>query len=159
MARLHVEDLDARLLPGACSVAASIVPPNLALAGRGTGAFVHVPGVPEGQRYDLLGSAILSSLGRVTVKGSVDSVGFILHGHAWGTLILSNAKGSVTLRLEGPEQNGFALLPGRFTFDVAGGTGSYQHVGGHGTLQLIIAPAVQQGTFTLTVGLFAMPLG
>jgi hypothetical protein len=130
------------------------------LAGQGTGTFIHELGIPEiGQKYDLSGSAMLAGLGRVAVRGSVESVGFVLHGHAWGTLTLSNAKGSVTLRLEGPVQNGFAALPGRFTFDIEGGTGSYQHLGGRGTLQLVIAPAAQPGTFSLTVGLVALPLG
>jgi len=158
MASLHVEDLDARIVPGASPV---VVPPPLLLVGHGTGAFTQEIGIPEiGQKYDLLGSATLNGLGQVTVRGSVDSVGFVLHGHAWGTLTLANAKGTVTLRLEGPEQNGFAALPSSFTFAVTGGTGSYRHLNEHGALHLVIAPARQpQGTFTLTVGLFARPLG
>jgi hypothetical protein len=96
----------------------------------------------------------------VTVRGEVDAVGFVLHGHAGGTLTLANAKGSVTLRLTGPEQNGFATLPSWFTFDVTGSTGSYRHLNGHGALQLVIAPAAQEhDTFTLTVGLAVLPLG
>jgi hypothetical protein len=137
------------------------MPPHFVWAGQGTGVFTHEVGIPEiGQVYDLLGSATLTGLGRVNVSGAVQSVGFILHGHAWGKLLLTNAKGSVTLRLEGPEQNGFAALPHQFTFDVVGGSGSYKHLNGHGTLQLVIAPATQaHGTFTLAVGLVAQPLG
>jgi hypothetical protein len=149
MERLRVEELGARILPSAGPVA----PSPHTLAGHGTGAYIHELGIPEvGQRYDLLGAAKLAGLGRVAVRGSVQSVGFVLHGHAWGTLVVSNARGSVTLRLEGPDQHGFAALPRRFTFDVKGGTGGYQHLAGHGTLQLVISPAVEeQGTFTLTV--------
>jgi len=45
-------------------------------------------------------------------------------------------------------------------FDVAGGTGSYRHLSGHGALQLVIAPAAQEhSTFTLFVGPTATPLG
>jgi hypothetical protein len=122
MTRLHVEVLDARIAPSTGPV---VLPPPV-LVGHGTGAFTKEMGIPEsGSKYDLLGSATLNGLGLVSVHGSVDSVGFVLHGHAWGTLTFSNAKGSVTLRLTGPEQNGFAPLPSRFTFDVTGGTGGY----------------------------------
>jgi hypothetical protein len=160
MPRLHVEDLGARILPSANHLIATAAPAHLSLAGYGTGGYLHEFAIPDmGQQYDLLGIATLQGLGRVSVKGSVDTVGFILHGHAWGLLTFTNAKGSVTLLLEGPEQNGFAPLPRRFTFDVIGGTGSYQHLSEPGTLQLVISPAVHaQGTFTLTIGLTAMPL-
>jgi hypothetical protein len=153
MARLQVEELGARILPSAGPVAHSVAPPPHTLAGHGTGTYIHELGIPEvGQRYDLVGSATLAGLGRVSVQGWVESVGFVLHGHAWGTLVLTNAKGSVTLRLEGPQQGGFAALPHQFTFATEGGTGGYRHLGGHGTLQLVISPAMnEQGTFTLTI--------
>ena len=153
MTRLHVEELGARILPSAGPVVHPVAPPHQVWAGHGTGGYAHELGIPEiGQRYDLTGSATLAGLGRVTVKGSVESVGFVRHGHAWGTLLLTSSKGSVTLRLAGPEQDGFAALPRRFAFAVAGGVGGYQHLGGHGTLQLILSPAVEeQGTFTLTI--------
>lgn len=146
MARLQVEELGTRLLPSAG-------PLTHALAGHGTGGYLHELGIPEvGQRYDLFGAATLNGLGRVSVQGAVESVGFVLHGHAWGTLVLTNTHGSVTLRLEGPRQSGFTALPRRFSFDITAGTGAYRHLGGHGTLSLVISTAVdERGTFTLTV--------
>jgi hypothetical protein len=155
MTRLGLELLDSRLAPGTV-----IFPPPFLLTGHGAGSFTREVGIPEGQKYHLLGSATLNGLGRVAVTGSVESVGFILHGHAWGVITLSNAKGSVTLLLEGPEQGGFAPLPRLFTFDVTGGTGSYRQLNEHGTLQLVITPGTPaHGTFTLAVGLAVLPLG
>jgi hypothetical protein len=51
-------------------------------------------------------------------------------------MTLTNAKGSITLKLEGPTQSGFAPLPNRFHFSVTSGTGAYRGVTDHGEATL-----------------------
>jgi hypothetical protein len=92
----------------------------------------------------------------VTVSGSVHSVSFILHGNATGTLTFRNARGTVTVALVGPTQNGFAPLPQDFHYQVVGGTGAFQHLTGQGTLHLALHPlppfnGPAHGTFTFSV--------
>src|SRR5262249_19178519 len=68
-------------------------------------------------------------------------------------LTLVNAYGSVTLRLTGPVQKGFAPLPDHFTFTVDRGTGAYEHFRTSGTIDLNLRAAgvPAHGTFTLTI--------
>jgi hypothetical protein len=130
-----------------------------ALDGHGQGVYVRQPGVPDaGQGYSLCGTADLAGLGRFEVSGSVRSVGFILRGRAGGELTLSNACGSLTLRLVGPEQPGFSPLPGTFGYGVVGATGAYHGLHASGQLHLALSPASSDGvpdpshgTFTLSV--------
>jgi hypothetical protein len=102
-----------------------------------------------GTDYDLTGTGRVHGLGQVTVAGSLHSTGFILHGHAGGTLTLQNDQGSVTLQLVGPTQRGFAPLPHRFNFTVVDATGGYQGLSASGTIRLNLHP--DTGTFTLHV--------
>jgi hypothetical protein len=162
---LRVEELGSRVLPSAAP-AAGLLPMVSArivtstgqqtLAGQGQGTYAVRFAVPDaGTNYDLHGAAVLGGVGAVAVSGSVHSVGFVLHGTAGGTLTFSNARGTVTVALTGPTQNGFASLPQDFHYRVVGGTGAYQHLTGQGTLHLTLhalpsgtGPA--HGTFTLT---------
>jgi hypothetical protein len=80
-------------------------------------------------------------------RGSLAGTGFIAEGHATGTLTLTNARGSVTLALTGPSQDGFSPPgSGAYTFAVRGGTGSYARTVGTGEVDL----ALGAGTFKMT---------
>jgi hypothetical protein len=125
--------------------------------GQGKGTFTTA-GVPidAGRDYLLTGTGNFLNLTNAKITGSVHSVGFILHGHAGGTITFTNAKGSVTLALVGPQQPGFSPLPTKFTYTVEKGTGAYAHMTGAGTLTLTLhqtAPhsLIQHGTFTLQI--------
>jgi hypothetical protein len=160
---LQVEELGARLLPGVAPLAlpgapvAAIHPPqqpeHFQLAGHGGGDYTAVSSrLDPGTTYRLQGSADLAGLGPVTVAGSVSAVGFVQHGHAAGSLTFANARGSVTVQLQGPEQPGFSPLPQAFAYRVVGGTGAFQRLTSQGTLQLALraGPVAQHGTFTLS---------
>jgi hypothetical protein len=76
-----------------------------------------------------------------------------------GELTFSNAKGSVTIELVGPEQPGFSPLPGTFRYTVKKGTGACAHLTGSGSLSLKLSPTTGQGVpsggeFTLTIDSF-----
>jgi hypothetical protein len=138
---------------------AAIEPP---VAPHGYATPMHVIVGDIGVNYSFTGAADLARLGHVTVSGSALSLGNIQTGHASGTLVFTNAHGSVTVELTGPSQPGFAPLPTQFAYTVVSGTGAYQHLQDHGSLTLILAPqavtplpgalpAGFQGTFTLTI--------
>jgi hypothetical protein len=158
---LQLEELSARVLPSANPVVEVHVPVGHAathmaqppLAGTGQGSYSR-PAVQSGAgiTYTLSGTAKFAGLGDVTVAGSVRSVGFIAEGNASGELTFTNAKGSVTVQLEGPRQAGFSALPQQFKFSVIGGTGQYQHLSSHGTIDLVLTATPGNpltGTFTL----------
>jgi hypothetical protein len=153
---LRLEELGERVLP---SMAPMILTPlpivplpapivsHDALAGHGLGTFAGQEVVPDvGQTFHFQGTADLATVGHVAVSGQVGSVGFIMMGHATGTLTLSNTRGSVTISFTGPAQPGFSALPHHFAYRVIGGTGAYAHFTAHGTLYLALFPAAG-GTF------------
>jgi hypothetical protein len=123
------------------------------LAGTASGTYFSPRFFPDaGNSYQLTGTGTFGRLGSVAVKGAVNGVGFIQSGHATGTLTLSNAKGSVTLYLVGPEQPGFSRPPEQFSYQVASGTGAYAHLHASGTLHLQLTyTGVNVGTFTLSI--------
>jgi hypothetical protein len=127
------------------------------LRGRGSGGYEGPFGFPDaGRGYVLHGEVNLGGLGHFGVSGSLHSLGFIMRGRAGGELTFSNARGSLTLRLEGPEQPGFSPLPGTFHYQVVAATGAYHglHEGGALHLALHQAPGeavASHGTFTLSL--------
>jgi len=168
---LELEPLDARVLPSVTPHAVPLPPVAAALApapsaavhildGHGHGTYTSDLAIPDvGTTYHFTGTADLAGMGRVTVSGSVTSVGFIQSGRAHGFLTFSNAKGSVTLEIFGPPQAGFAALPERFNFNVVGRrTGEFAHLSAKGTLKLALQALPTgdlpgpHGTFQLTVG-------
>jgi hypothetical protein len=132
--RLALEPLEERSLPSVTTL-----PPVLAqpLAGHGSGTYSLGKFIPDtGVSYQLSGSGMFGQLGQASISGSVQSVGFILQGHAIGKLTFSNAQGSVSIELQGPVQTGFSPIPQWFTYHVTGATGQYSKLQAHGTLRL-----------------------
>jgi hypothetical protein len=144
---LLLEELDARLLPSATHLP-QISPPLHVLSGQGEGTFSS-PAVQSGAGtdYTFAGEGRFAALGQVALSGWAHSVGFLLHGHAAGSLTLTNNRGSVTLALSGPDQPGFSALPEQFSYRIISGTGAYGHLSDHGTLALVLAtePAIPDG--------------
>lgn len=111
------------------------------------------------------GTGKVRGLGLVTLSGSLQFGGFMMAGQPDinGTVTLTNAKGSVTLRLTGRGGNG--QIPGEtftLTASVVKGTGSYanfRRIGtataqfGPNTVQSIAAPSPIGGTLTLKLNL------
>jgi hypothetical protein len=161
---LRVEELGSRELPsvtplvppalahGVAAVATPPQPHHHAPSGHGQGQYTIAATIPDaGTTYHLDGDGHFGRLGAVDISGDLHSVGFIINGHAGGTLTLANARGSVTLQLEGPSQTGPSALPERFHFKITGGTGAYQHLHGHGTLHLHLGTpdSTGHGTFKI----------
>jgi hypothetical protein len=164
-ATLCLEELDDRIVPSVTAVdmrlpvmvgpmqhAMAQVAPGDPLAGSGQGQYVRelVPGA--GGRDQMQGSATLGDLGQVSVKGFVQSPGVIGNGHAYGTLTFTNAQGSVTLELQGPQQTSRSAMPDSFQFQVVSGTGAYSTFRDQGTLHLTLnATTNYQGAFTFSI--------
>jgi len=138
-ARLQVDELESRTVPSAswlprpilhsAHVAPAAAAQDIGLPGAIHGTLTASPGIPDaGAHFAVNGSGWLLGLGQVSVSGTLQGTGFIAQGHATGQLTLTNAKGTVTVDLVGPTQQGFAPLPHRFHFTVSGGTGAYQNL-------------------------------
>ena len=163
----QVEELNARIAPaGLTNLSAGafagfvnpsfLVQTTTELAGHGQGTYTaSAIQSGAGPQYQLMGDADLQGFGHFAVDGSVHGVGFILHGHAGGTLTFTNDDGSITVQLQGPEQNAFAPLPHLFSEKIIGGTGAFQHLAGQENVQLDLRsihdpdPLVIHGTFSL----------
>jgi hypothetical protein len=171
-AQLRVEELGSRIMPStvnllgyaAQALAAahtsvqhhhqhSHKPPHAdssgqSLSGSGSGSYTTSMGIPDtGTTTDLGGVATLDGQGTFTVTGEFHSLGYILFGHAGGTLTFTNDQGSFTLQLDGPLQTGFSPLPQSFTYSVLSGTGAYQNLQASGSVSLTLTAAT--GGFTL----------
>jgi hypothetical protein len=171
--RPQVEQLGERVLPSATPLnlptavltSAQVVQFQQFVFGKGSGTYTGASLVVDaGVSYSLHGAADITGLGHVTVSGSVHGVGMIVKGHAGGTLTFTNAHGSVTIELTGPEQRGFASLPLNYSYKVTQGSGDYKNLQYHGTLQLAFVAATtpttklpiltfptSHGTFSLTM--------
>jgi hypothetical protein len=113
----------------------------------------------------LNGNGRVNGIGKAKLSGSLDLGGFRIAGShdVSGTLTLSNAKGTVKLRLTG--SGGFNDVPnGQFltTISVVKGTGAYRGYQRSGTVtfdfganqvQSIKAPSPIGGTMTVTLSL------
>jgi hypothetical protein len=89
------------------------------------------------------GTAKLQGLGRVTVTGYVQGVGYMPQGQATGMITLTkigDPKSTVTLKLTGPTTQGGAPLPTQWTATVVSKTGSFSQIKGSTTLTLSITP-------------------
>jgi hypothetical protein len=106
--------------------------------------------IDAGLQYGVTGWGDLSGLPRFTASGFVRRTGYIFRGHASGELTLTNAKGSITLSLEGPVQPGFAPLPNRFHFTVTGGSGAYKGLIDDGVVTLRAYPQGMKTVFGLS---------
>jgi hypothetical protein len=178
---LQVEELGSRILPSASPLAFSgVVAPfrasfveqqdvrhehqdalhqqQHALHGIGFGAYTSTMALPDtGTSYNLQGFGRFGTVGLASVSGDIHGVGFILHGHATGMLTFTNAKGSVTVSLTGPEQASFSPLPQQFQYQVTSGTGAYQNLHDQGTLHLQLVGSTAtpgspgHGVFTIRI--------
>ncbi len=107
-----------------------------------------------GATYNFSGHGTVKPVGGADVIGHVDQVGFVASGHAKGLIVISTPQGSLTLKLEGPKQRGFAPLPDRFSVRITNASGSYLKDRGHGTLVLVLDPATagaDHGSFTMVL--------
>jgi hypothetical protein len=176
---LRIEELGSRILPSASPFAFAAPPfrppvivhqeihdehhdmqdhQQHALHGLGFGAYTSTMALPDiGAAYMLQGFGNFGKVGLASVSGDIHGVGFILQGHATGTLTFTNAKGSVTIALTGPEQSSFSPLPQQFQYQVIGGTGAYQNLHDQGTLTLqLVGPTTilgspVHGVFTIQI--------
>jgi hypothetical protein len=101
--------------------------------------------IPDtGEHQTLTGSGSVTPLGTVQATADLHSPGFISNGRTTGTLVLSNARGTVQISLKGPSQSGFSGPPSTFVYAITGGTGAYAFATGHGRAHLteVVADAV-----------------
>ncbi len=143
-ARPVLESMESRFLLSAQGVgpaAVMLARPMLALGGSVHGHYDESSVVPDaGRAVSFSGAGRVSGLGQVQFTGHFGTPGFISSGHATGTLVLSNGRGTVTLSLVGPTQPGFSAPPSTFAYTIVSGTGSHAARHGHGTLTMSLVP-------------------
>jgi hypothetical protein len=145
---LAIHELGARVVPSATGIApvvpvviATASPSNHPLHGAGTGTY-HTPTITidAGTSFTVTGKANLGALGSFTIAGEVHGVGMIAEGRATGDLVLSDSRGTMTLRLHGPIQKAFEPVPHSLVYTVSKSTGAFQHVTGYGSLEIQLTP-------------------
>jgi hypothetical protein len=125
----------------------------VSLNGTLTGTYTkHEINPDVGANYTFFGHGTVSQVGKADVTGSAQQLGFVATGRAEGLLVISTPQGSLTLKLEGPRQKGFAPLPDRFSFEITNASGNDLHDRGHGKVVVVLdpaAPGADHGTFTM----------
>jgi len=129
----HVHHIPAAIDPSAR-------PTSTRLDGALAGVITSTMTVDTGPNHHLTGSGRVGALGRVTLSGD-EGHGYILIpagriGH--GTIVLSNARGTVTLALTSTDaKDGPGGLPANYTYTAGDGTGQYAGLADHGTARLV----------------------
>ncbi|HWY85950.1 MAG TPA: hypothetical protein VNX28_04455 [Gemmataceae bacterium] len=127
----------------------------------GTWTVLPVANPVAGVTQGLNGSGTVAPLGSVQASGTVRLPVASGQGYAAGTMVLTGAKGTVTVALTGHQpQPGVSPPTGAFDFTISGGTGAYVGVAGKGAAKLTETPPDKNGvgTFTLTFqGIISMP--
>lgn len=172
-ARPSVEPLESVTLLSGLAASVPLVPAKVStmstgkeldLSGTLHGTYHQQPSIPDvGKAYNLSGSGHVKPMGRSSVTGGLHSTGFIATGHAGGQIFLSDSRGTVTLTLTGPPQQGFANLPNTFNYTVTNASGKFLGDTGSGQIVLVrhaarpkstpttSTPAAEHGTFTLVL--------
>jgi hypothetical protein len=133
----------------------------IAVAGtiRGVYALVSDDRPADGPAvYRFTGSGPFGRLGRLEAAATLNVGGFVVPGTPdEGTLTLTGAQGSLTVRLSGRNAGDPSELPTRFQALIRGGTGQFANVRGIGTATLRPASDAEApesgGTFTLRLAL------
>ena len=128
---------------------------NTDLTGKITGKLLPAPTAADiGAIYVLNGKGHAEDMSDVTAHGQVHLPGFIVSGHATGTLTLTSLsknaadRGSVTLKLTGPTEPGFGPFPKTLSYVITSGTGAFTGATGVGTIAVILG---QNEAFTFTI--------
>jgi hypothetical protein len=172
--RPSVESLEERAVPAFVPTPHLVLPPAhhaaghaLALAGKVSGTWSDQMRPPDwGNTESLSGAGAVGPLGIVQLSGTLSTPGFILRGYTSGTVVLSNARGSLTVQLKSASpQPGFTAPAAVLHYRIMGGTGAYAGDSGSGVAHLqqtgqILEPGLPAGgpqrviprRFTLTFG-------
>jgi hypothetical protein len=126
-------DHDVDLNPAPMVLQAAALQEQFSLAGKIQGAWTMLSSLPDkGTDLSLNGAGLVSPLGQVEISVMLHMPGFFISGRATGTIVLSNAQGSITLQLVGPPQPGFSPPPDKFQYTITDGTGAYAGASGQG---------------------------
>ena len=163
--RPQLETLEAMtLLSGPTAAVVATMNHQVQLDGTAKGNYHEVIKNPDtGAVYYFFGSGRGHSAGRVDVTANIHSPGNIANGQSHGMLVLSGPRGSLTLTLTGPPQNGNTPVPDVFSFTITNASGKYRGAHGTGYIDLGLTPKatptpaartsagiVVHGTFTMT---------
>jgi hypothetical protein len=142
--------------PAATAISqAPAAPTALNMTARGFFAFSR-SNPDAGTTYFFFATTRIPGIGFTTVTGSITTPGFIMNGHATGTLQVHSPNGALTLSVTGPTQAGFSKLPTQLAFTVTSASGQLGSISGSGTLSLALnqfgfrSPFTGSGTVVMT---------
>jgi hypothetical protein len=150
--------------------AVTATPTNTGILGTLTGSYTErLPQPGDGALYRLVGSGRAGALGKVTASGAVRTHHLLVTSQDGGSIVLRNARGSVTVKLiglvTGPIVAGASagsVVPvpigwRGYTYTVVSGTGAYTNFHAAGMASFTFTPvslaagdAIERGRFTLT---------
>jgi hypothetical protein len=119
---------------------------------RGTYTHPISPGGPgggnpdSGGQYDFIGNGKKATLGKFKLTGHVTTPGFIANAKASGRLVLTSARGTITLSLHGPPQTP-GTLPPSFSYKIVKGTGIYTNSTGKGHIAVSASDSTHKFLF------------
>jgi hypothetical protein len=161
---LRVESLDARITPTSLALPGMNMLTRQSSAGlfairtvqsapRLTGVAGGVYGAftldnHRGTEYDLAGTGDLAHIGHLQMAGRITTVPTNQAGFASGMIGFFALRGSVTIKLIGPQQAANSPLPAHMTYTVIGTSGIYTGMQSTGTVDVTLNSA--GSTFTLT---------
>ena len=148
--------VSAPLLAAAASTPAASQ--RIQLSGEARGTYVLKMANPDvGKTYLFTGiPGPLSPLGRSKPTGTIQAPGFIANGRSLGTLLVTNAFGSLTLHVTGPAHPGGPPFPSVFNYTITHGTGRYKGHTGTGYIALSLTPSPSLKASTVQTGRFGM---
>ena len=121
-----------------------IVQTPISLAGTITGTYRIAGDNPlTGFVYAFSGTGTAGDLGAVSLTGTITVPGTTsTTDKATGRMTLTNASGSVTLKLTGPTETVLGPIPGTMDFSILSATGAYFDNIASGTIAITVAPRV-----------------
>jgi hypothetical protein len=161
---LRVEELDARIAPTSLAIPGLSMLPTQMPAGifsvRPGQTTPRFTGTAKGDyasftldnhagtEYDLAGTADLAHFGHLQMAGRITSAPANHAGVAAGLVGFFTLRGSVTLKLVGPQQPANSPLPAHMTYTVVASSGIYAGIHSTGTVDVTLNST--GSTFTLT---------
>jgi hypothetical protein len=108
------------------------------------------PHIPEARILSLSGGGSVSPLGTVDACVQLVTDNSTSTAETFGTAVLSNAQGSITLQLTGSPTRAYSPPPTSFSYTISGATGAYAGETGKGTASYQETGGFV-GNFTLTL--------
>jgi hypothetical protein len=143
-------------LPAALVPARAVAPnPRIHLVGAIGGNFVSTISAATGRILNVAAIGTVAPLGQVNANGIAVQSQSTRNPSVYGTLVIYNSQGTITLSIHANLPKHGNALPTQFSYSIISGTDAYATAQDHGTVKLsynlasVDAAGTAQGTFGL----------